>query len=140
MASPSPSAELSWAIPPALTDLLALDASAAAGAIEALLSQTHPNIRPIPPSVPSAPSSLPAPSTPSSSTTTLAPSTASTIPPFLAALKTTTKADALTWNGALGHSSTENPLLDLFDGLQAGARAEKVFEMLSKAWECDPEK
>lgn len=122
------SSDLSWAIPPGLTTLISLDTPARAASIERLLSQTHPTIHPIAPVA-------------SSAATTAAASIASTLtPPFLSALKNATKPDALTWNGALGFSSTENALLDLFEGLQAGARADKVFALLPKAWECDPDR
>jgi hypothetical protein len=48
--------------------------------------------------------------------------------------------DTQTWNGAAAFSTTNSALLDLFDGLQAGVKAEAVFELLADAWEEDADK
>lgn len=115
----------SWAIPPALADLVLLDAPARAPAVEAKLKLTHPNV------VPKAKAA-------SSASSTTIGNSASPLPAFLTSL--TRLPDTKTWNGAAGFSSTENPLLDLFDGLQPGVNAAKVYQLLPPAWEYDADK
>ncbi|CAK9781457.1 hypothetical protein CC85DRAFT_325756 [Cutaneotrichosporon oleaginosum] len=111
----SSAAKSAWAIPAALKDLIALDASARTAVIDKMLQTTHPG--------------LPA---------TAAPPTPVPSAPFLDALKRV--PDTITWNGAAAFKSTNSALLDLFDGLQAGVKAEDVFKMLQKAWKEDPDK
>jgi hypothetical protein len=44
-----------------------------------------------------------------------------------------------TWNGALGHASTGEALLDLFNDLTPGIKGENLFTLLEAAWDVDPE-
>jgi hypothetical protein len=57
--------------------------------------------------------------------------------PFLNALQS--MPDTATWNGALAHADTGEPLLDLFNGLSAYTEPEEVFTLLDGAWAVDPD-
>lgn len=56
---------------------------------------------------------------------------------FLTALASA--PDTKTWNGAKAFSSTGEALLDLFNDLSPGIKAEKLFDLLDKAWDAHPE-
>lgn len=115
---------MSWAIPPALANLVALDAPTRAAVIDAMLRTTHPKVKA---------RALASPALCS----TAVPAILTSVP-FLDSLNRI--PDTRTWNGAAAFSSTENALLDLFDGLQAGVNAQKVFELLAPAWKLDADK
>ncbi|WRT69243.1 uncharacterized protein IL334_006227 [Kwoniella shivajii] len=97
-----------WSLPP---DFLSLLATPPSSLINTLIP-LHP------PASPSAPKASPSPTA-----------------PFISALK---KApDTVTEKGAEAHASTNSPLVDLFSDFTPGIGAEKLCELLEKAWKED---